>query len=266
MASFSSYHLIFIFSLLLTYCSAEDPWWSFCNANKKIDNTQISSNIDNILPQLVSQASTRGYTYLSSGSSNDRVYGLAQCRGDVLNTEECSTCIKEASTQIQKLCPNQADARILYEFCFLRYDTHDFAGELDTSNGLIYWNVENVTGDPAAFAKVLGELTDKVVDEALVRLTMDRKNRIGYAKGETKLTTFTTLYSLVQCTRDLSKSACSQCLATAIANYDGFCKDKKGCRAVYSSCFVRYELYPIAYPVNSINSTQNVYSRHLLHP
>ncbi|KAI3987395.1 hypothetical protein MKX01_042399 [Papaver californicum] len=264
MASFFSYHLIFIFSLLLTftYSNAEDPWWNFCNENKKINSTQISSNIDHILPKLVSQTSTHGYAYLSTGSGNDRVYGQAQCRGDVLNTKECSKCITEASIQIQKTCPNQADARILYEFCFLRYDTQNFIGELDTSSGLIYFNVENVTGDYAAFEKVLGDLTDKVTKEAL-----DRRNRIGFGKGQTKLSPFETLYTLVQCTRDLSKLACSQCLATAVGNYGGFCKDKKGCRAIYSSCFVRYELYPIFYPVNSINTTaQNVYSKHLLHP
>ncbi|KAI3964119.1 hypothetical protein MKW92_005230 [Papaver armeniacum] len=247
MASFFSYHLIFTFSLLLifTYVNAEDPWWSFCNDNKKINSTKVSSNIDHLLPNLVSQTSTQGYISLP-GSGNDRVYGLAQCRGDVLNTKECS----------------KSDARILYEFCFLRYDTSKFVGELDTSNGLIYWNVENVTGDTAVFEKVLGDLTDKATREAL-----DRRNRIGFGKGQIKLSPFETLYTLVQCTRDLSKLACSQCLATAVGNYAGYCKDKKGCRAIYSSCFVRYELYPIFYPVSSVNTTgQNVYSRHLLYP
>ncbi|KAI3964120.1 hypothetical protein MKW92_005231 [Papaver armeniacum] len=264
MASFFSYHLIFSISLLLTfiYVNAEDPWWSFCNDNKKINNAQVSSNIDQILPVLVSQTSNQGYTFLSSGSGDDRVYGQAQCRGDVLNTKECSNCVKEASIQIQKLCPNQADARIIYEYCFLRYDTHEFIGELDNSNGLIYYNVQNVTGDYAIFEKTLGKLTDKITAEAL-----DRKNLFGFGKGQTKLSKSETLYSLVQCTRDLSKFACSQCLATAVGNYAGFCKDKKGCRAIYTSCFVRYELYPIFYPVNSINSTdKNVYSRHMLHP
>ncbi|RZC47240.1 hypothetical protein C5167_040180 [Papaver somniferum] len=264
MASFFSYHLIFIISLLLafTYVNAEDPWWSFCNDNKKINSTKMSSNIDDILPKLVSQTLNQGYTFLSSGSGNDRVYGQAQCRGDVLNTKECSKCVQEASLQIQKTCPDQADARILYEFCFLRYDTHEFIGELDNSNGIIYANVGNVNGDFTTFEKVLGDLTDKITAEAL-----DRKNKIGFAKGQTKLSEFETLYSLVQCTRDLSKFACSQCLATAVGNYAGFCKDKKGCRSIYSSCFVRYELYPIFYPVNSVNSTdKNVYSRHMLHP
>ncbi|RZC63289.1 hypothetical protein C5167_025046 [Papaver somniferum] len=264
MASFFSYHLIFIISLVLTftYVNAEDPWWSFCNDNKKINSTRISSNIDHILPNLVSHTSVQGYTFLSSGSGNDRVYGLAQCRGDVLNTKECSKCIEKASIQIQKTCPNQADARILYEFCFLRYDTQKFVGELDTSGGLIYFNVENVTEDSAVFEKILGDLTDKATREAL-----DRRNPIGFGKGQIKLSPFETLYTLVQCTRDLSKLACSQCLATAVGNYAGYCKDKKGCRAIYSSCFIRYELYPIFYPVSSVNTTgQNVYSRHLLYP
>ncbi|RZC47238.1 hypothetical protein C5167_040182 [Papaver somniferum] len=74
MASFFTYHLIFIISLLLTFTcvNAEDPWWNFCNDNKKINSTKISSNIDHILPNLVSHTSVQGCTLLSSGSGNDR--------------------------------------------------------------------------------------------------------------------------------------------------------------------------------------------------
>ncbi|RZC47241.1 hypothetical protein C5167_040183 [Papaver somniferum] len=207
MASSSSYRLIFIFSLLLafTYVNA----WIFCNDNKKINSTKMSSNIDHILPKLVSQTSVQGYTFLSSGSGNDRVYG-----------------------------------------------------ELDNSNGVVYASVENVTGDDAAFEKIVAEIKYTATTEAL-----DRNIKIEFGKWEMKLSEFETLYTVVQCTRDLSKLACSQCLATAVENFAGFCKDKKGCRAIYSSCFVRYELYPIVYPGNSANSTaRNAYSRHMLHP
>ncbi|KAI3854111.1 hypothetical protein MKX03_008876 [Papaver bracteatum] len=220
----SSYRLLFTFSLLLafTYVNAEDPWWSFCNDNKKINSTQISSNIDDILPKLVSQTSVQGYTFLSFGSGNDR-------------------CIKEATVQIQKLCPNQDDARILYEFCFLRYDTHEFIGELDNSNGVVYASVENVTGDDAVFEKIVAEIKYTTIIQDL-----DRNARIEFANWEINL-------------------ACSQCLATAVENFARFCKDKKGCRAIYSNCFSQYELYPIVYPASSANSTaRNAYSRHML--
>ncbi|KAI3964121.1 hypothetical protein MKW92_005232 [Papaver armeniacum] len=238
MASFFAYHLIFTLSLLrtFTYSTAEDPWWSFCNDNKKINSTKISSNIDDILPKLVSQTSSQGYTFLSSGSGNDRVLQSSSM------PRRCSKHQKNApsvSKKHQSKSKNYVPTKLTREFCT--------NSNWIISNGIIYANVQNVNGDSTALEKVLGDLTDKIT-------------------GQTKLSEFETLYSLVQCTRDLSKFACSQCLATAVGNY-GFCKDKKGCRSIYSSCFVRYELYPIFYPVNSINSTdKNVYSRHMLHP
>lgn len=260
---FSYSHLIFLSSFLLihTYCIiAEDPSWKFCNDNKKINNTQMSSNINQILPKLVTQTSLNGYTTLSYGTGTNTIYGLAQCRGDVLNTNECSNCIKEASIQIQKLCPNQADSRIVFEFCLLRYDSHDFIGELDNSNGIVYYNVQNVESDYKVFEKELGSLMDKITQEAL-------DSEIRFGKGNTKLSPFITLYALVQCSRDLSKLSCAQCLAIGIGNFGGACKDKKGCRSIYSSCYVRYELYPIFYPALLNNTVaDNTYSRFVLRP
>ncbi|RZC47239.1 hypothetical protein C5167_040181, partial [Papaver somniferum] len=208
----------------------------------------------------------KGQTKLSEFET---LYSLVQCiRG--LSKFACSQCLATAIGNYAGSCTDKKGYRSIYRgatarvspFWFfgsaLRYDTQKFVGELDTSGGLIYYNVENVTGDAAVFEKVLGDLTDKVTREAL-----DRRNRIGFGKGQIKLSPFETLYTQVQCTRDLSKLACSQCLATAVGNYAGYCKDKKGCRAIYSSCFVRYELYPIFFPVSSVNTTaQNVYSRH----
>ncbi|PQQ13797.1 hypothetical protein Pyn_00041 [Prunus yedoensis var. nudiflora] len=91
-----------------------------------------------------------------------------------------------------------------------------------------------------SFNKELGALVDKIEAQAVVP-----KNG-GLGKGETKLSPFLTLYALVQCTRDLSQLDCSQCLAIAVGNFPTFCDNRKGCRVLYSSCYVRYELYPFS--------------------
>uniref|UniRef100_A0A7N2MJR1 Gnk2-homologous domain-containing protein n=1 Tax=Quercus lobata TaxID=97700 RepID=A0A7N2MJR1_QUELO len=44
---------------------------------------------------------------------------------------------------------------------------------------------------------------------------------------------------------------CAQCLAIAVGNFEKFCKDRKGCRVLYSSCYVRYEFYPFFFPLDS---------------
>uniref|UniRef100_A0A7N2RB86 Gnk2-homologous domain-containing protein n=1 Tax=Quercus lobata TaxID=97700 RepID=A0A7N2RB86_QUELO len=214
----------------------------FCNTDTNI-GSQISANIDRLLAELVSKTPSNGFIATSYGKNQYRVFGLAQCRGDVSRID-CSSCIQDAAKQIRQRCPNQADARIWYDYCFLRYNTKSFIGEIDTYNGILYGNVENVT-DPDTFNKELGTLFDQIRAQAV-----ETRNE-GLGKGKTKLSTFVTLYALVQCTRDLALVDCAQCLAIAAGNFEKFCKDRKGCRVLYSSCYVRYELYPFFFPLDS---------------
>ncbi|KAF2284579.1 hypothetical protein GH714_027276 [Hevea brasiliensis] len=103
--------------------------------------------------------------------------------------------------------------------------------------------------DPEDFNKKLGSLIDKIRSQAVMP-----KNE-GLGKGESNLSSFLTVYALVQCTRDLAVIDCAQCLAIAVGNFPNFCNNKKGCRALYSNCYVRYELYPFFFPLDSSNSS-----------
>lgn len=248
MASFHNLLLV----LILCICTAESAelWSQFCNDNSKINSTKLSANIDNLLAELVPGTIQNGFITSSFGQANDQVFGLAQCRGDV-SSKDCSTCIQDASEQIRKLCPNQADARIWYDYCFLRYDTEKFFGHVDTSIGIFFYNVENVT-DPDSFNKQLGTLSDKISSDAV------NPGNKGLGRGKKQLSSFLTLYALVQCTRDLSQLSCAQCLAIAIGNFPTFCNNKKGCRVLYSSCIVRYELYPFFFPLDPEETLVNM--------
>lgn len=238
-------HVLLLLLLCTIHAESEDPLGVFCNTNTNISSNQISSNINRLLPQLVQGTIQNGYIATSVGKAENQVYGLAQCRADVVGND-CKTCIEGAATEIRKRCPNQADARIWYDYCFLRYDIKDFFGIVDTGFGILYANVENVT-DPDTFNKELGSLIDQISSKAT-----EAGNK-GNGRGKTKLTPFLTLYALVQCTRDLSPLPCSQCLAIAVGNFNSpnFCSNKKGCRVLYSSCYVRYELYPFYFPLDS---------------
>ncbi|KAL6967950.1 Cysteine-rich repeat secretory protein 55 [Sarracenia purpurea var. burkii] len=241
--------LFFFFFLSTIPAESADPLGQFCNTNTNISSSQISQNINQLLAQLIEGTNLNGFLATSYGKSKDQVYGLAQCRADV-SSQDCSTCIKDAAKAVQKLCPTQADARIWYDYCFLRYDTESFFGEVDTSVGIFYANVENVT-DPKTFNNELGALMDRITPQARV------PGNKGNGRGKTKLTSFLTLYALVQCTRDLSQLPCAQCLATAIEIFSNFCANKKGCRVLYSSCYVRYELYPFYFPLDSQEGSAN---------
>lgn len=239
-----SHRPMFLLFLCIWGAKAADPLGEFCNRNTNISNGgKLSANIDKLLAELALKTPSTGFVATTYGKDQDKVYALSQCRGDV-STEDCSTCIQDATKQIRQRCPNQADARIWYDYCFLRFDNKSFFGEVDTSFGIFYFNVENVT-DPEAFNEELGALMNHIRAQAVV------PKEEGLGKGKSVLSPFVTLYALVQCTRDLSDISCAQCLAVAVNNFPNFCSNRKGCRVLYSSCYVRYEIYPFFFPLDS---------------
>lgn len=126
-----------------------------------------------------------------------------------------------------------------------RYSYNDnFVGKVDTDARMYQSNDGNVT-DTKRFNKDLAKLMEKIKREVL------EPQNAGLGKGQRKLTLFTTLYALVQCTRDMSPFSCTQCLAVAESNFPTYCDGKTGCRILFSNCFVRYELYPFFYPLPS---------------
>ncbi|XP_021863469.2 cysteine-rich repeat secretory protein 55 [Spinacia oleracea] len=241
----SSLSQLFVALLLLsvTYTSADNPT-EYCNQNTLISSSSpISANIDHLLTDIVTKFQ-QGATFVESsyGENNNTVYGLAQCRGD-LGSKDCLACIQDAAKQVRELCPSQSDARIWYDYCFLRHSQDQFFTHLDTSNGFLYANTAHVT-DPDMFNHELGNIFKKIVSKAV------KPSSGGLAKDKKKLTDFETLYALVQCTRDLSPLSCAQCLGEAIQNFGGFCSNSQGCRVLYSSCYIRYELYPYFFPLD----------------
>ncbi|CAK7349425.1 unnamed protein product [Dovyalis caffra] len=252
--------LVLLF-LYFSIATGTDPLGNLCSEESHVTSNKsyTSAKIDDLLAKLVSIASSTGYAAISSGQDQDQIYGLAQCRGDV-TSKDCSGCLQDAAKQTRQLCQNQTDARIWYDYCFLRYNSKDFIGKVDTAFGIYYINVENVM-NPEDFNRNLGALMNKIRSEAVVA-----KNE-GLGKGKTELSTFVTLYALVQCTRDLASVDCAQCLAIAVRNFPNFCNNRKGCRVLYSSCYVRYELYPFFYPLDSSNSlTSNRTSVAIIYP
>ncbi|GAB2282416.1 hypothetical protein Dimus_016961 [Dionaea muscipula] len=226
----------------------DDPLGNSCDGSSAI----ADANINHLLSEIVEKTKdTNSYfTAISYGEGPTQVYGLAQCREDV-NTTDCSSCIQNATRQIRIACPSQPDARIWYDFCFLRYSNVNFVGKVDTSPGILYKNLENVA-NPDTFTKELAALIRKIDSEAV------KPKNHGLGKGQTELSDPSeTLYALAQCTGDLSPLSCAQCLAIANDNFQGFCKYSKGCRVLYSSCYVRYELYPFYFPLKSTTKEPN---------
>jgi len=242
---------------MLPLCYCADPIAQYCG--QTYSNSHIETNINHVISDLVTKASVGGFATSSFGNGNNTIYGLAQCRGDV-SSEDCSSCLADAAKQLPVECPKQADARLWYDYCFMRYDTVNFVGKSDTGFVTILYNTQNAT-DPDAFDKAVSKLVNKANSDAV------SAGSGSLGRKKTKFTKYITIYALAQCTRDLQPLDCAQCLSSTLQYFPIYCSHRQGCRVLYTSCMVRYEIYPFYFPLDG-NSTSGAdkYTKAILHP
>uniref|UniRef100_A0ACD5WZB6 Uncharacterized protein n=1 Tax=Avena sativa TaxID=4498 RepID=A0ACD5WZB6_AVESA len=183
--------------LALPLSTAMDPIGSYCTGTNYQGNGEAKASINSVLTDLVAKGSTGGgFATSSAGKDETLIYGLAQCRGDV-SASDCSACLADATNQLPTACSYVSDARIWYDYCFVRYDNTDFVGQTDTGAGLILVNVQ-AEDDPKAFEKAVGKVMGKVAAQA------SASGSGGLGRAKDKYTPFVNIYGLAQCTRDLA--------------------------------------------------------------
>ncbi|XVF27797.1 hypothetical protein REPUB_Repub14bG0139900 [Reevesia pubescens] len=69
-------------------------------------------------------------------------------------------------------------------------------------------------------------------------------SRLKYATGEADLTAFQKIFSLMQCTPNLSQKDCESCLRELVISYQTCCHGKQGGAAKNPNCWFRWDLYP----------------------
>ncbi|KAK9218934.1 hypothetical protein WN943_007573 [Citrus x changshan-huyou] len=239
--------VIFVFvtalSLQISLTRADDkPTYIYhnCPSTNFTPNSAYQSNLNLLLSTLRSNATrgssdkfSKGFYNTTAGHEPNKVYGLFLCRGD-LGTENCQSCVNFATSETAQLCPFGKEYIIGYEECLLRYSNISFFSAVDTSFRLSQWNAENSPG--RLFDQLVWNLMNEAVNQALSTTKMFTTVKKNYTASQT-------LYSLVQCTPDLSRDDCSRCLRLAISPLDGCCSIKIGGRVRYPSCNFRYELY-----------------------
>lgn len=197
-------------------------------------NSTYNKNLNNLLSYLDCKTPLTGFSNGSVGLSQNQTYGLALCRGDI-NSSFCKACVDQASIDIQKLCPLKEEAVVWYEFCELKYSNLDFFGQIDYGDWFYQVN-HNESSNPVYFNKEVISLLNKLEEEAI-------KSPKLYADGALGIGNSTTIYGLVQCTRDLSSANCSYCLTEAINSVPDLVFGRVGAKIWDGSCNVRYEIY-----------------------
>ncbi|XP_029126511.1 cysteine-rich receptor-like protein kinase 10 isoform X2 [Cajanus cajan] len=235
--------VLFLSCLYLRFiseASAQPDVSVFCDYNQVgnyTSNSTYGNNLNTLLTTLSSNKEIDyGFYNMSYGQEPNRVNAIGMCRGDV-EPEQCRSCLNDSRGNLTRQCPNQKEAILFYDNCMLRYSNRTIFGVMETGPALFLWNVENAT-NIEQFNQVLGNLLKNLTARAA-----SGDSRHKYATQDTTAANFQAIYSLLQCTPDLSSLDCNNCLTGAITDIPTYCNGRRGCRVIRPSCNVRFENY-----------------------
>ncbi|XP_047262992.1 cysteine-rich receptor-like protein kinase 10 isoform X6 [Capsicum annuum] len=199
------------------------------------ENSTYKNNLNTLLTSLSSRIDKYGFYNASIGQNGDRASVIVLCRGDV-ELEECRNCVNNVVQKLGQLCPNQKEVFGGYDGCMLQYSNRSIIGTASFFVRYYLWNPANAS-NPEEFnqelRKLLENLRDRAAEGGLLR---------KYASGNVSGPDFQSIYALVQCTPDLSRLDCFDCLTDAYGNMpDCPCKGKRGGRIIGVRCNFRYE-------------------------
>ncbi|KAI4295825.1 hypothetical protein L6164_035827 [Bauhinia variegata] len=209
------------------------------NTSTYAPNSTYQTNLNQLLSSLSSNASqSDGYYNATAGQNNhgSTVYGAFLCRGDV-TTDTCRDCVSNATSQVLQRCPNETNAVIWYDECLLQYSNESFFSTVQAIPMVLMLSTANIT-EQSPFTQLLGDTLNALADE-----TANGGGGKKFATKEANFTSFQTLYTLGQCTPDLSSEDCNRCLQIIIAMLNSCCSGRTGARSLTPSCYIRFEMY-----------------------
>ncbi|XP_027911842.1 cysteine-rich receptor-like protein kinase 10 [Vigna unguiculata] len=219
---------------------------SYCeNTTQQPLTTAYKTNVERILSLMISDAATsKGYNYTTIGNNNT-VYGLYDCRRDVVGYF-CQFCVSNAALEIPQHCPNRVSAMVWYDFCILRYSNENFFGKVLTHPTWHAVGNKNISNK---------EETKKAEDfmRSLIRKATMETSMLYYVDGF-NLSFTQSRYGLVQCTKDLTNDGCRECLEAMLAEVPKFCTQKLGWFIWSGTCMIKYDDYMFYIPNDQTSS------------
>ncbi|KAK7844729.1 cysteine-rich repeat secretory protein 38 [Quercus suber] len=102
--------------------------------------------------------------------SVETVYGLAICRGDILE-KDCKSCIVNAANEIRSHCPNNKVAIKWYYYYTLKYHNLDFFCQIDRDT-LFFTNTPKNMNNNQLVRQNKGEWLAQLAGQASVNAQM----------------------------------------------------------------------------------------------
>jgi hypothetical protein len=186
------------------------------------------------------------------GQAPDVVYALALCRGDVLNDTACGDCVASTFDMVTPPPPQTCYQAAYYYggICRLVYSGDNILAPSNTTgdNGddtpFTRWNPNNITaggGDADDTRLIVSRVHELVVETVqLAARTAPRRFATGVVDSGA---IFPKVYSLAQCTPDLSADDCLACLQRLLDMVNSTMALRMGAQIHVIRCYFRYEAY-----------------------
>jgi hypothetical protein len=224
--------ILISFLLLLRIASAQLDTttvvqiWN-CDGNDVMNGSALEGNLNMVLNSLVANVGETGYNTSLHGENGDKIFGVAQCRGD-LNASMCRACASQARNTLHEKCRHDSGS-IFLEGCYLRYGTPDVNSTLsDIVPKILRCNNSTNNTDARNLDWSIANLLTKLEEDAV-------SSNVGFStRNESGI------YALAQCWRVLSMDQCRKCLDKG---YQYFLNCPQGTVqgiALYDNCHIRF--------------------------
>ncbi|ONI31803.1 hypothetical protein PRUPE_1G331900 [Prunus persica] len=197
-----------------------------CSQQKYLPGSPYESKVNSLLTSLVNSAMFTTYNNFTipGSSSQDTVYGLFQCRGDLSNND-CAQCVARSVSQLGNLCLNSCGGALQLEGCFIKYDNSTFLGVEDKTV------VIKKCGQSIGFDSDVLTRRDAVLGYLGTGDGTYRPYRVSGSGN---------VQGVAQCVGDLSPSECQDCLSEAIAQLKSGCGPSAWGDMFLAKCYARY--------------------------
>ena len=128
-------------------------------------NSTYEANLSLVLSSISSNTQVEnGFYPDSKGQDPDKVYAIGLCRRDI-EQDDCLGCLKNASSFLPQLCPNQKEAIGWYDYCMIRFSDRSIFGIMEINPSMFMWNTDSVS-DQDGYKRVLETLFESMRSEA----------------------------------------------------------------------------------------------------
>ncbi|OEL29472.1 Receptor-like serine/threonine-protein kinase SD1-7 [Dichanthelium oligosanthes] len=240
--------LLLLSSSLPPLATGDITYANVCGKTKYKPNSTYQYNVQQATAYLTNYPTFSigtGFATVAYGSAPDVVHGLGLCRGDTPDNLTCYECLASAAVVASTLCPYDRDATLFYDGCIMRFSDQDFLLGMGNEPVVVLNATDTVkpTDVATSFDALVDHLMDKTAGHAAASDIPTKKMATGEAvfdEGDRQMK----IYSLVQCTPDLTASGCSGCLKQVMDIMALRQLGALGERVAGVRCNVRFEVYP----------------------